>query len=132
MSLTGKSKLWGAETEKAIENFPISGETIPRPLIHWLGRVKQAAAEVNGELGLLDSNSAGQIARAASEIGEGKHDDQFPVDVFQTGSGTSSNMNTNEVIANLAGEEAHATQMTTSIWANHQMMSSPQQCTLLC
>src|SRR5438128_4249302 len=101
-------QLWGAETSKAVENFPISGETVPLDVVHWLARLKGAAAAVNGELGLLPKRTAARIERAATEVAEGKHDDQFPIDVFQTGSGTSSNMNANEVIASLAGEGAHA------------------------
>jgi fumarate hydratase, class II len=104
---TGQTELWGAETRKAVENFPVSGEPIPAKVIHWLGRIKAAAAHVNAELGLLDPAVADRIASAADEVGEGRHDDQFPIDVFQTGSGTSSNMNANEVIANLAGDGVH-------------------------
>src|SRR3954466_3153182 len=100
-------ELWGGETRKAVANFPVSGERVPLPVVRWLGRVKGAAARVNAELGLLDSGLAERIAAAGDEIAEGKHDAQFPIDVFQTGSGTSSNMNANEVIANLAGEGAH-------------------------
>jgi fumarate hydratase class II len=100
-------QLWGGETTKAIDNFPVSGETIPPPVVHWLGLIKANAARVNAELGLLDQEIADRIAAAGEEIGAGRHDAQFPVDVFQTGSGTSSNMNTNEVIANLAGEPVH-------------------------
>jgi fumarate hydratase class II len=100
--------LYGAETRKAIENFQISGEPVPRSVIHWLGRIKGAAAEVNGELGLLDGAVAQRIAGAAREVADAEHDDQFPIDVFQTGSGTSTNMNANEVIAALAGEGVHA------------------------
>src|SRR5256885_5124526 len=95
------------ETSKAVENFPVSGERVPAPVVHWLGRIKAAAARVNAELGLLDEDLAERIAAAGDEVAEGEHDDQFPIDVFQTGSGTSSNMNANEVIANLAGDEAH-------------------------
>ncbi|HEX2377791.1 MAG TPA: class II fumarate hydratase [Gaiellales bacterium] len=105
---TGKTELWGGETRKAVENFPVSGEPIPAPVIHWLGRIKAAAAHVNADLGLLDSAVADRIAAAADDVGAGRHDDQFPIDVFQTGSGTSSNMNANEVIASLAGEGVHA------------------------
>jgi len=94
---------WGAETEKAIANFPVSGEPIPVPVARWLGRIKAAAARANAELGLLDAEKAERIAAAADAIANGEHDDQFPIDVFQTGSGTSSNMNANEVIAALAG-----------------------------
>jgi fumarate hydratase class II len=100
-------ELWGAETRKAIENFQISGEPVPRSVVHWLGRLKAAAARTNAELGLLDADIGERIARAADEIAQGKHDDQFPIDVFQTGSGTSSHTNANEVIANLAGDGVH-------------------------
>ena len=100
-------QLWGGETAKAIDNFPVSGERVPVPVIRWLGRIKGAAAEVNAELGLLDAELAERIAAAGAAVAEGEHDDQFPIDVFQTGSGTSSNMNANEVIANLAGDGAH-------------------------
>jgi fumarate hydratase class II len=103
-----EQQLWGGETTKAVENFPVSGERVPVPVVRWLGRIKGAAARVNGELGLLDAGVAERIAVAGDEIAEGKHDDQFPIDVFQTGSGTSSNMNANEVIATLAGDGAHA------------------------
>src|SRR6187399_31072 len=99
--------LWGGETSKAVENFPVSGETVPVPVVRWLGRIKADAARANAELGLLDGDLAERIAAAGDAIAEGKHDDQFPIDVFQTGSGTSSNMNANEVIAALAGDEAH-------------------------
>ncbi len=105
--MTARTELWGAETRKAIENFPVSGERVPTAVVRWLGRIKAAAARVNGELGLLDPDRAERIARAADEVAAGMHDDQFPVDVFQTGSGTSSNMNANEVIARLAGEDVH-------------------------
>jgi fumarate hydratase, class II len=100
-------QLWGGETAKAVENFPISGETVPVSVIHWLARIKGAAAAVNGELGLLSKRSATRIEKAAAEIAAGEHDRQFPIDVFQTGSGTSTNMNANEVIAVLAGEAVH-------------------------
>jgi fumarate hydratase class II len=103
-----EKQLWGGETAKAIENFPISGETVPLPVVHWLARVKGAAAAVNGELGLLPKRSAARIEKASREIAEGKHDAQFPIDVFQTGSGTSTNTNANEVIAKLAGDGTHA------------------------
>ena len=95
---------WGAQTQRAVENFPISGETMDRRFVRALGIVKKAAAEANQELGLLDGEIAEAIQAAATEVIEGEHDDQFPVDVFQTGSGTSTNMNANEVIANRAGE----------------------------
>jgi fumarate hydratase class II len=100
-------QLWGGETTKAVENFPISGERVPVSVVRWLGRIKGAAARVNGELGLLDREIAARIADAADAVAAGEHDDQFPIDVFQTGSGTSSNMNTNEVLANLAGGDTH-------------------------
>ena len=95
------------ETTKAIANFPVSGEPIPAPVARWLGRIKGAAARVNADLGLLDRDKADRIAAAASRIARGELDDQFPIDVFQTGSGTSSNMNANEVLATLAGEGVH-------------------------
>src|SRR4051812_41010329 len=108
MSTTEEHReLWGSETNKAVANFPVSGHPIPVPVIRWLGRIKATAARVNADLGLLDSDLAERIAAAGDEIAEGKHDDQFPIDVFQTGSGTSSNMNANEVMANLAGEGVH-------------------------
>ena len=102
-----QQELWGAETNKAIENFPVSGEPVPAPVVRWLGRIKAEAARVNAELGLLDADIAERVARAGDEVAAGQHDDQFPIDVFQTGSGTSSNTNANEVIANLAGEGVH-------------------------
>src|SRR4051794_39943049 len=103
-----RPELWGGETTKAVANFPVSGEPIPAPVARWLGRIKGAAARVNAELGLLDQGKADRIAAAAQRIANGELDDQFPIDVFQTGSGTSSNMNANEVIATLAGEGVHA------------------------
>src|SRR5215216_3251505 len=103
-----RSELWGDETRKAVANFTVSGEPIPASVAHWLGRIKGAAARVNAELGLLDADKAERIATAAERIAAGELDDQFPIDVFQTGSGTSSNMNANEVIATLAGEDVHA------------------------
>ncbi len=100
-------RLWGGETEKAIGNFPVSGEPIPASVAHWLGRIKAAAARANADLGLLDAELAQRIAAAADRVAAGELDDQFPIDVFQTGSGTSSNMNANEVIATVAGEGVH-------------------------
>jgi fumarate hydratase, class II len=100
-------ELWGGETRKAIANFPVSGEPIPVPVARWLGRIKAAAARVNAELGLLDADKAQRIAEAGDRIANGELDDQFPIDVFQTGSGTSSNMNANEVIASLADVHAN-------------------------
>jgi fumarate hydratase class II len=107
MSVSADQQLWGGETTKAVANFPISGEPVPAPVIHWLGRIKGAAARVNAELGLLDPDVAQRIAAAADKVAGGDYDEQFPIDVFQTGSGTSTNMNANEVIANLAGEGVH-------------------------
>ena len=97
--------LWGAQTQRAVVNFPISGTRLPRTLIGALASIKGAAALVNAELGVLDVDMAEAIYDAATEVARGRHDDQFPIDVFQTGSGTSSNMNANEVIAALAGRE---------------------------
>ncbi|MEX2986115.1 class II fumarate hydratase [Streptomyces sp. C36] len=95
---------WRAQTQRAVENFPVSGQRLERAHIAALGRIKAAAAKVNAELGVLDKDVAEAIADAAAEVVEGRWDEHFPVDVFQTGSGTSSNMNANEVIATLAGE----------------------------
>src|ERR1700733_3976750 len=94
--------LWGAQTQRAVENFPVSGERLPRELIGALASIKGAAATVNGEMGVLEPDMARAIHDAAAEVAAGRYDDQFPIDVFQTGSGTSSNMNANEVIATLA------------------------------
>jgi fumarate hydratase class II len=103
--------LWGAQTQRAVDNFPISGLTMPRQFIAALGLVKWAAAGANAELGLLPSDVAVAVQKAALEVVEGQHDAHFPIDVFQTGSGTSSNMNANEVIAHLAtgklGSDVH-------------------------
>src|SRR5581483_8513618 len=95
--------LYGAQTARAIENFPISGLRFPRPFLRALGLVKSAAARVNGGMGHLPPHRAAAIEAAAEQVASGTHDDQFPVDVFQTGSGTSTNMNANEVIGRLAG-----------------------------
>jgi len=106
-----KDALWGAQTQRAVENFPISGLTMPRAFIAALGLVKWAAAGANSELGLLKSDLAMAVQKAALDVADGAHDAEFPIDVFQTGSGTSSNMNANEVIAHLAteglGREVH-------------------------
>ena len=107
MGVQETEQLWGSETTKAVSNFPISGETVPAPVLHWLGRIKGAAARVNAELGLLDQDRADRIAAAADRVADGELDDQFPIDVFQTGSGTSTNTNANEVIAKLAGDGVH-------------------------
>src|SRR5690606_7121460 len=95
---------YAAQTQRAAENFPISGIRFPRRFIEALGIVKQAAARANQELGLLSAEKAGAIVEAAQDVIDGKLDDQFVLDIFQTGSGTSTNMNANEVIANVAGE----------------------------
>ncbi len=100
--MPSEQQLWGGETAKAVENFPISGETVPVSVIRWLARIKAAAAAVNGELGLLSKRNATRIEKAAAEVAAGGHDRQFPIDVFQTGSGTSTNTNANEVLARLA------------------------------
>ncbi|GAA4380667.1 class II fumarate hydratase [Nocardioides caricicola] len=102
-----RDALWKAQTQRAVENFPISGTPIEPALIRAIGHVKAAAAVVNGELGVLDQERAHAIAAAAREVIAGDHDAEFPIDVFQTGSGTSSNMNANEVIATIAGGGVH-------------------------
>src|SRR5438270_4471031 len=107
MGVQEQHQLWGGETTKAVENFPISGEGIPVVVVRWLGRIKAAAARVNAELGKLELELSERIAQAADRVADGEFDDQFPIDVFLTGSGTSTNMNANEVIANLAGEGVH-------------------------
>jgi fumarate hydratase class II len=96
--------LYGPQTQRAVENFPVSGQPMPSEFVHALGQVKQIAAEVNRALGLLPADLAGAIAGAATEVAEGRWDREFPIDVFQTGSGTSSNMNANEVIARRAAQ----------------------------
>ncbi|HEV8695916.1 MAG TPA: class II fumarate hydratase [Lysobacter sp.] len=100
--------LWGAQTQRAVQNFPVSGVPMPREFIRALGLIKAAAAEVNGGFGLLGKGAAAAIRAAALQVAEGGHDAQFPIDVFQTGSGTSSNMNANEVIATLATRSGKA------------------------
>src|SRR3954447_7148547 len=99
-----RRELWGNERRKAVDTSPVSGQPIPPSVARWLGRIKAAAARVNAELGLLDDDKAQRIAAAGDRIAAGELDDQFPIDVFQTGSGTSSNMNANEVMAALAGD----------------------------
>jgi fumarate hydratase class II len=101
------TQLWRDETEKAIRNFTISGERVPVQVVRMLARVKAEAARVNADLGLLDAAVAERVAAAAEAVAAGRHDDQFPIDVFQTGSGTSTNTNVNEVVASLAGEGVH-------------------------
>src|SRR5450631_2814908 len=105
--------LWGAQTQRAIQNFPPSGLRMPRAFIRALGLIKRAAAGANAQLGDMAPDLAAAIQASALEVAEGKFDDQFPVDVFQTGSGTSSNMNANEVIATLASRA-----LQTSVHAN--------------
>ena len=104
--------LWGAQTQRAVNNFPVSGLRMPRQFIRALGLIKWAAASANHDLGLLSADVTDAVKTAAMEVAEGRHDEHFPIDVFQTGSGTSSNMNANEVIANLAsrkqGQPIHA------------------------
>jgi fumarate hydratase class II len=95
--------LWGAQTQRAVENFPVSGTRLEPALVHALARIKAAAARVNRDLGVLEPDLAAAVEAAATAVAEGEYDDQFPVDVFQTGSGTSSNMNVNEVVATIAG-----------------------------
>src|SRR3981189_1903700 len=107
-------QLWGMETTKAVENFPISGERVPLSVIRWLARLKGSAATVNGELGLLSRRHSARIAKAAAEIADGKHDGQFPIDVFQTGSGTPTNMNAKEGLAKPAGEPVHTNDTRTT------------------
>ena len=101
--------LWGAQTQRAVTNFPVSGLCMPRQFIRALGLIKWAAAAVNHDLGLLSAGTADAVKSAALEVANGQHDEHFPIDVFQTGSGTSSNMNANEVIANLASRKAGQT-----------------------
>ncbi len=108
MGETAERRLWGGETAKAVENFQVSGEPVPASVVRWLGRIKAAAARANADLGLLDPDKAERIAAAGDRVAAGELDDQFPIDVFQTGSGTSSNTNANEVIASLAGDGVHA------------------------
>ena len=100
-----RDALYQAQTQRAIENFPISGTPIEPAVVHALGRIKGAAARVNSQLGVVEPEIAERITAAAAEVTAGNHDDQFPLDVFQTGSGTSSNMNANEVIATIASRD---------------------------
>ena len=100
--------LWGAQTQRAVNNFPVSKLRMPRDMIRALGLIKQTAAEVNHDLGLMEGDLSAAISQAAQSVIDGQYDDHFPVDIFQTGSGTSSNMNTNEVIARLASSDSLA------------------------
>jgi len=129
--IASREQLWGAETDKAIGNFPVSGEPIPAAVAHWLGRIKAAAARVNAELGLLDPELAERIAVAADRVAAGEFDDQFPIDVFQTGSGTSSNMNANEVIATLAGEDVHPNDHVNMGQSSNDVFPSAVHCAAL-
>src|SRR5439155_23840459 len=104
----GRQELWGPEPNKALANCPVSGEPIPPSVARWLGRIKAAAARVNAELGLLEEEKAQRIAEAGDRVAAGELDDQFPIDVFQTGSGSSSNMNADEVVASLGCDDVHA------------------------
>jgi len=126
-----REHLWGGETDKAVGNFPVSGEPIPAAVAHWLGRIKAAAARVNAELGLLDPELAERIAVAADRVAAGEFDDQFPIDVFQTGSGTSSNMNANEVIATLAGEDVHPNDHVNMGQSSNDVFPSAVHCAAL-
>src|SRR4051794_29359036 len=107
MAIEHDEQLWGGETAKAIENFQVSGMPVRLEVVHWLARIKATAARVNADLGKLDPDIAQRIAEAADRVAAGEFDDQFPIDAFQTGSGTSTNMNANEVIASLAGDGVH-------------------------
>ena len=117
--------LYGASTQRAVLNFPISGQRFPRPFIRALALIKEAAAETNAELGLLDADVAEAIAAAAAEVAEGGHDDQFPIDVYQTGSGTSTNTNMNEVVAHLATERLAAARHATPVHPNDHVNKLP-------
>ena len=119
--------LWGAQTQRAVDNFPVSGRGLEPTQIHALAWIKAAAAEVNGALGVIEPELAAAIAAAATAVAEGTYDDQFPIDVFQTGSGTSSNMNMNEVVAALASARLDGrgcTRTTTSTPRSPPTMSS--------
>ena len=126
-----RQELWGAETSKAVANFPVSGEPIPVAVAHWLGRIKAAAARANADLELLDRDKADRIAAAGDRIAVGEFDDQFPIDVFQTGSGTSSNMNANEVIASLAGDDVHANDDVNMGQSSNDVFPSAVHCAAL-
>ena len=126
-----RHELWGAETSKAVANFPVSGEPIPVAVAHWLGRIKAASARANADLELLDRDKADRIAAAGDRIAAGEFDDQFPIDVFQTGSGTSSNMNANEVIAALAGDDVHANDDVNMGQSSNDVFPSAVHCAAL-
>ena len=116
--------LWGAQTQRAVQNFPLSGIPMPRGFIRALGLVKWAAAGVNLDLGDIDKVRGFAIQKAALEVAEGRHDAHFPVDVFQTGSGTSSNMNANEVIARLATQYSDGTPVHPNDHVNRSQSSN--------
>src|SRR5690625_104706 len=116
--------LYSAQTQRAVENFPISGQGLEPAHIHALGLVKKACAVANHELGVITDEQAEAITAAADQIIGGQHDEQFPIDVFQTGSGTSSNMNTNEVIANLANRALQAAGADTTVHPNDHVNAS--------
>src|SRR4051812_49640389 len=99
MAAETKEELWGGETTKAVENFPVSGERVPVSVVRWLGRIKAASARANAELGKLDADLAERIAAAGDRVAAGEFDDQFPIDVFQTGSGAPSNKKPNQGLA---------------------------------
>src|SRR3546814_6347692 len=110
---------WAAQTQRAVENFPVSGLRVEPALIHALGAIKAAAAEANAELGVLDADVGEAISSAASEVADGRWDGEFPIDVYQTGSGTSTNMNANEVIASLASERLGRDRKSTRLNSSH-------------
>src|SRR3954452_17523315 len=119
--------LWRAQTQRAVQNFPISGRPLPALLLHALARIKAAAARANAELDVVTSEQRDAIVAAAGEIVGGRHDDQFPIDVFQTGSGTSTNMNVNEVIASLTskgGVECHPTDVVNASQSSNDTFPS--------
>ncbi len=126
-----RQELWGGETAKAVANFPVSGEPIPLGVARWLGRIKAAAARANADLELLARAKADRIAAAGDRIAAGEFDDQFPIDVFQTGSGTSSNMNANEVIASLAGDDVHANDDVNMGQSSNDVFPSAVHCAAL-
>ncbi|WP_313815099.1 class II fumarate hydratase [Citricoccus sp.] len=116
--------LYRAQTQRAVENFPISGKTLEPAHVHALAQVKKAAAQANAELGVIDEELRDAIVAAADEVISGQHDDQYPIDVFQTGSGTSSNMNTNEVLANLATQALKAAGSDAEVHPNDHVNAS--------